>query len=186
MMGSGRGVAMGVSALVTSPTVWVGNGALIAWMIRLLVCTIQVRGRAGGATSTKDASLVFWRWTYAGMEAAFWIGVALHGMERYMAVLHVHSRGRGKCALFDTSHLLNTRRHKSADCNVVNPRQASSGNYIPFVGARQRCHGNRAWTSLDFTKQHKRRELRLMTPTERNRHWASRQCCSSWGHSGPC
>lgn len=80
--GLGRSGVVAVSTLITIPTLWVGNSALIAWMVRLLVLYDPRKRKSWGRYVNERRVARALCWTYAGMEAAFWIGVAVYGMER--------------------------------------------------------------------------------------------------------
>lgn len=93
-VGIERPGATGVITLITVPILWVGNGALIAWMVRMLVLYHPKKRKRWGRHVNEKRVARALCWTYFGMEAAFWIGVALYGIERWL-----RSHGRVKRTL---------------------------------------------------------------------------------------
>ena len=75
-----RGVA--VSALIILPTLWIGNGALVAWVIRLLVLYDPQKRKAWGRYFKEKRVARALCWTYAIMEAAFCVGASVYGLKR--------------------------------------------------------------------------------------------------------
>ena len=99
----GRGLtgAIGVSTLVTVPALWVGNGALVAWMVRLLVLYDPGKRKSWGRYVNERRVARILCWVYTGAEAAFWIGVAVHGMERCMSAHSLTSGVSTFCTRFN-------------------------------------------------------------------------------------
>lgn len=84
-VGTDKNSARAVSALITVPALWVGNGALIAWVVRLLVL-YDPRKRTTWGRFVRERSVArALCWTFAGMEAAFWITASCGDWGRQVA-----------------------------------------------------------------------------------------------------
>lgn len=81
-IGQENNFAAAISALITNPILWVGNGALIAWAVRLLVLYDPRKRKTWGHYVREKRVARALCWTYTGMEAAYWLGAAVFGMER--------------------------------------------------------------------------------------------------------
>lgn len=71
-----------ISTLIFIPVLWVGNSALIAWVIRLLVLYDPRKRRAWGRYVKETRVARALCWTYAGIQAVFWVGATVYGLKR--------------------------------------------------------------------------------------------------------
>ena len=71
-----------ITTLSIIPTLVVGNGALIAWVIRLLVLYDPRKRKAWGRYFKEKRIARALCWIYAGIQAASWGGAAVYGMQR--------------------------------------------------------------------------------------------------------
>lgn len=83
--GLGTTSAFDAQTLITAPALWVGNGALIAWVIRLLVLYDPSKRKRWGRYVNEKGIARALCWTYGGMEAVFWAAVAVYGMARLLS-----------------------------------------------------------------------------------------------------
>ena len=75
-------IVLNAGMLIVFPAYLVGSGALIAWVVRLLVLYDPRKRKTWGRyVKERDVASALC-WAYVGMEAAVWVGAAVFGLER--------------------------------------------------------------------------------------------------------
>jgi len=79
------GFGAAVINLIIIPALWVGNSALVFWVIRLFVMYDPKKRKAWGRYINEKRMARGLCWAYAGMEAALWVAAAVFGFYRWLA-----------------------------------------------------------------------------------------------------
>ena len=74
-----------ITTLVIVPVLVVGNGALIAWVIRLLVLYDPRKRKVWGRYVREARVARALCWIYVGIQAVSWGGAAVYGLKRWLA-----------------------------------------------------------------------------------------------------